>query len=255
VEETRISQLKGELAAIGQKKTDREQKLGELTAKRNKAKADLEESLKRNEESRQDAISLTEYQKKELSEVETRQATIIKQFNADSDQLTKTIAELRTRREAELARATWNAEEARIENAYKTKMADYTNKRRQPMKKTRWNANANFSSVGDEGTRNSRCATRARVNKILKPTLVAEPKLRSKPRRRLQAVNSKRRDRVAQVDTDARRLRRPDRRSSASGGNRRKREELSPRWLLVKRNVGSKAARQEFAAAVQKKAR
>src|ERR1051325_4050176 len=75
-EETRISQLKGELAAIEGKKTDREQKLAELTAKRTKAKAELEEALKRNEESRQDAISLTEYQKKELSEVETRQATI-----------------------------------------------------------------------------------------------------------------------------------------------------------------------------------
>src|SRR5438552_4361081 len=42
-EETKISQLKGEFAAIGQKKSDREQKLAELTAKRNKAKADLEE--------------------------------------------------------------------------------------------------------------------------------------------------------------------------------------------------------------------
>src|ERR1044071_7561785 len=56
-EETRISQLKGELAAIEGKKTDREQKLAELTAKRTKAKAELEEALKRNEESRQDAIS------------------------------------------------------------------------------------------------------------------------------------------------------------------------------------------------------
>ena len=41
VEETRISQLKGELAAIEQKKTDREQKLAELAARQNKAKADL----------------------------------------------------------------------------------------------------------------------------------------------------------------------------------------------------------------------
>ena len=44
--------------------------------------------------------------------------------------LTKAIADLRARREAEVARATkWNAEEARIENAYKAKMAAYTNKK------------------------------------------------------------------------------------------------------------------------------
>jgi len=36
--------------------------------------AELEESLKRVDASRQDAINLTEYQKKELSEVETRQS-------------------------------------------------------------------------------------------------------------------------------------------------------------------------------------
>ena len=65
-----------------------------------------------------------------MSEVESRQATITKQFNADADQLTKTIAELRARREKEVPRATeWNAEEARIENEYKTKLADYTNKK------------------------------------------------------------------------------------------------------------------------------
>src|SRR5689334_17942429 len=38
-EETKIVQLKGELAAIEQKKTERSQKLAELAAKRNKAKA------------------------------------------------------------------------------------------------------------------------------------------------------------------------------------------------------------------------
>src|SRR5882672_4638191 len=130
VEETKISQLKGDLAAIQQKKGDREQKLAEIAAKRAKARADLEEALKRNEESRQDAISLTDYQKKELSEVETRQANLTKQFNADTEQLNKTIAELRARRETELPRATeWNAEEARIENVYKAKLAAYTNKK------------------------------------------------------------------------------------------------------------------------------
>src|SRR6266436_1845179 len=66
-EEIKIAQLNGELAAIEGKKSERVQKLAELAAKRSKAKADLEESLKRNDEARQDAINLTEYQKKELS--------------------------------------------------------------------------------------------------------------------------------------------------------------------------------------------
>src|SRR3954463_14546782 len=92
-EETKIAQLNGELAAIEEKKSDRERKLAEFASKRTKAKADLEELLKRNEESRQDAINLTDYQKKELSEVDARQATIIKQFNADTEQLTKAITE------------------------------------------------------------------------------------------------------------------------------------------------------------------
>src|SRR6266487_1740611 len=108
-EEIKITQLNGELAAIEEKKTDREHKLAEVAAKQAKAKADLEESLKRNSDSRQDAITLTDYQKKELSEVEARQATIIKQFDADTAQLTKGISDLRGRRETELGRASeWN---------------------------------------------------------------------------------------------------------------------------------------------------
>src|SRR5207244_6300609 len=119
-----------DLAAIEGKRAEREHKLTELAAKQTKAKAELDESLKRNDAARQDAISLTDYQKKELSEVEARQATIIQQFNADTENLTKAITDLRARREAELARATkWNAEEARIENAYKAKLADYTNRK------------------------------------------------------------------------------------------------------------------------------
>src|SRR5690349_20589202 len=136
-EEIKIVQLKDELAnqikddgavkaVIEQKKADRDRKLAELAAKQAKAKADIEESLKRNEATRQDAITLTDYQKKELSEAEARQATIIRQFDADAAQLTRAIADLRTRRETEVARATtWNVEEARIENAYKAKLADY----------------------------------------------------------------------------------------------------------------------------------
>src|SRR6266403_3249319 len=57
-EETRITQLKGELAAIEGKRTGREQKLAELAAKQAKARAGLEESLKRNDVARLDAIEL-----------------------------------------------------------------------------------------------------------------------------------------------------------------------------------------------------
>jgi hypothetical protein len=56
-EEIKINQLNGELAAIEEKKADRARKLAELAAKQAKAKADLEESLKRNDATRQDAIT------------------------------------------------------------------------------------------------------------------------------------------------------------------------------------------------------
>src|SRR6266550_6853990 len=68
-EEIKIAQLNGELAAIEGKKADRDHKLADFAAKQAKAKTELEESMKRNDASRQDAISLTDYQKKELSEV------------------------------------------------------------------------------------------------------------------------------------------------------------------------------------------
>jgi Tfp pilus assembly protein PilN len=75
-EEIKIVQLKAELdnqtkddnavkAVIEEKKTVRDRKLAELAAKQAKAKAEIEESLKRNDASRQDAITLTDYQKKE----------------------------------------------------------------------------------------------------------------------------------------------------------------------------------------------
>src|SRR5689334_17223564 len=44
----KVAQLNGELAAIEGKKSDRQSKIAELAAKKAKAKADLEESLKRN---------------------------------------------------------------------------------------------------------------------------------------------------------------------------------------------------------------
>jgi len=86
-EDTKIAQLNDDLAAIQTKKVDRESKLAELAARKAKAIADLEDALKRNDESRSDAISLTDYQKKELSDVASREATIIQQFNADTEQI------------------------------------------------------------------------------------------------------------------------------------------------------------------------
>src|SRR5712691_9193505 len=66
VEETKIAQLNGELTAIEGKRAEREHKLAELAAKQTSAKTELEESMKRNDAVRQDAISLTDYQKQEL---------------------------------------------------------------------------------------------------------------------------------------------------------------------------------------------
>jgi hypothetical protein len=257
-EEIKIAQLKGDLAAIEQKKTDRERKLAELSAKKAKAKTDLEEALKHNETSRQDAITLTEYQKKELSEVEIRQATIIKQFDADAAQLTKTIAELRARRETELPRATkWNAEEARIENAYKTKMSEYANKKAAYEKDKAAYESASFlmrqlmRQPVDPGVPPER-----EVNTILKPTLVTEldAQLQAKEAE-LASVNAKRRERVAQVDTDARRVREEfDRRSvTRREETDRKREELlaAHTAFLTGLTAEEKVADQELAVAVK----
>src|SRR6266446_3172270 len=49
-EEIKIGQLNGELVAIEGKRAERERKLAELAAKRSKAKADLQELLKHNDE-------------------------------------------------------------------------------------------------------------------------------------------------------------------------------------------------------------
>ena len=258
-EEIKITQLNGELTAIEGKRADRERKLEELAAKQAKAKADLEESLKRNDASRQDAINLTEYQKKELSEVEARQATIIQQFNADTETVTKAIADLRARREAELARATkWNAEEARIENAYKAKLADYTNRKTAYLKDKAEYDNANFlkrkfmTEPVDPGVPPEREA-----NTILKPTLVAELEEQIKAKEaELVTINNKRRERVAQVDADARRLREQyDNRSTTKREESdKKREDFSAAIVALAKE--EKAERelidQEFAAVVQK---
>jgi hypothetical protein len=208
-EETKIAQLKGELAAIETKKTDRDHKLAELTATKAKAGADLEESLKRNNESRQDAISLTDYQKQQLSEVQSREANLIKQFDADTEQLTKAIAELRAHRQTELPLATkWNAEQARIDNAYNAKMAAYTNQKAKYEKDKVEYDHATYlkrlltMEPFDPGVPPVR-----EDNTFLKP-LVADIETQiSTKEAELLAVNNKRRDAVAQVEADAHRLR------------------------------------------------
>src|SRR5213083_549853 len=253
-EEIKIAQLNGELAAIEGKRAEREHKLAELAAKQAKAKTELEESLKRTDASRQDAISLTDYQQKELSEVDARQATSIRQFNADTENVTKAITDLRARRESELARATkWNAEEARIDNAYKAKLADYTNRKTAYLKDKAEYDKANFlkrkfmSEPVDPGVPPER-----EVNTILKPTLVAEIEEQIKAKEaELVAINNKRRERVAQVDTDARKLREEfDQRSTNKREESdRKREDLAVAMAaLAKEEKGERELiDQEFA--------
>jgi hypothetical protein len=257
-EEIKIAQLNGELAAIEGKKADRERKLAEITAKKAKAKADHEELLKRNDEARQDAITLTDYQKKELSESEARQAAIIKQFDADTAQLTKALTDLRAQREIELSRATkWNVEEARIENVYKAKTAEYTNRKAAYEKAKAEYDNASFlkRQLMREPV-NPGVPPERESNSILKPTAVTEIDGQIKTKEaELVAVNNKRRDRVAQVDADARRLREEyDRRSSTNREKSdSKREELvaAQAALAAELNAQEKQADSELAVAVK----
>jgi hypothetical protein len=258
-EETKISELNGQLAAIEGKKADGQRKLAELAERQAKAKADLDESLKRNDDVRHDAVNLTDYQKKELSEVDSREASIIQQFNADTEQLTKAIADLRSRREPEEGQAArWNAEEARIENAYKAKMAEYTNKKTAYDKEKAAYDNANFlkrqlmKEPVDPGVPPEREA-----NVILKPTSIVEIDAQIKAKEaELAAVNNKRRERVAQVDADARRLREEfDHRSTTKREEAdHKREELSTAQAALGMELKSeqKQIDQDVATAVQK---
>jgi len=231
-EEVKITHLNGDLAAIEQKRVDREKKLADLAAKQSKAKTELEESLKRNDATRQDAIALTDYQKKELSDVEMRQSGIIAQFNNDTMQINNQLATLRGQRETEVARnAKWNAEEARIDNTYKAKKADWDNKKAAYDKAKAEYDSANFVkrqlmkepvSPGVPPERDS--------NTVLKPTAVADIDTQIKAKEaELAAVNTKRRERVAQVDADARRVREEyDQRSvSKREQSDKKREELT----------------------------
>jgi hypothetical protein len=231
-EDAKIVHLNGELNAIEQKRAEREKKLADLAGKQSKTKAELEESLKRNDTARQDAISLTDYQKKELSEVEMRQSGIIAQFNNDTVAINKQLADLRAQRETEVGRNTkWNAEEARIENAYKAKKADWDNKKAAYDKAKTEYDNANFlkkqlmKEPVSPGVPPDREA-----NTVLKPTAVAEidTQIQSKEAE-LLAVSNKRREAVARVDADARRIREEyDQRSvSKREESDKKREELT----------------------------
>jgi hypothetical protein len=284
-EEVKISQLNAELGAIEGKRVDREHKLAELTAKQSKAKSELEEMVKRNEAARQDAISLTDYQKKELSEAESRQATIIQQFASDTDQLTKSIADLRARREAEFARsskdskdwesrkaafdaayAKWHTEEARIDNVHQTAMADYANKKAAYEKDKAEYAAANFlhrqlmKEPVDPGVPPVR-----ENNKFPKPAdldgrpaaLIADIDAQIKSKEaELLVVNNKRRERIAQVDADARRLREEfDRRSTNKREESdRKREELTANLANLAKDEKTEREQidKDFAGVVQK---
>jgi hypothetical protein len=257
-EEIKIAHLNGDLAGIEKKKTDRQSRLAELAAKRKQASDELDALLKRNDEARKEAVDLTEFQKKELSEVEARQANIIKQFTADTEQLNKALAELRARRETELVRASkWTTEEARIENAYKAKMIEYTNKKEAYEKdKTEYDA-ANFLkrklmrepvSPGVPPERE--------VNSIVKPVALEQIDAEIKTKEsELLAVNNKRRDSVAQVEADARRLREEYAKRSSTGREKTdsKREELvaAQAKLTAELNAEEKEADQELAAAVK----
>jgi hypothetical protein len=285
VEETKIAQLNGQLAAIEGKRAEREHRLAELAAKQAKTKAELDDAVKRNDAARQDAISLTDYQKKELSEVESREAAIIQQYASDTEQLTRAIADLRARRETEFTRSAkdsaswesrktaydaayskWHAEEARIDNAYQHSMADYTNKKAAYEKDKAEYAAASFlkrqlmKEPVDPGVPPVREA-----NKFAKPAdldgrpsaLIAEFDQQIKAKEaELLSVNNKRRDRVAQVDTDARRLRQEfDQRSvTKREESDRKREELAAARAASEKEAKAEAEQidQEFASVVTK---
>ncbi len=230
-QEIKIDELNGELAAIDQKKTDRDAKLVDLTARKAKANADLQDSLKLNQDDRQDAISLTDYQKHELSDVADRQSTIIRQFDADAAQINQAIADLQARRQTELAAASeWNAAEARIENDYKSKMIAYNDAKAAYEKAKAKYDNANvlerqfMKEPVDPGVPPER-----QVNTVLKPTALAQIDEQIKAKEaELAAVNNQRRDRVAQVEDEANHLRQEfdNRSTSKREDSDRKREQL-----------------------------
>jgi hypothetical protein len=209
-EEIKIKQLNEQLAVIDQKKADRDAKLADLAARKAKANADFQDQLKYIENQRTDAISLTDYQKKELAGVADREETIIVEANNDAAKLKQTLADLRQQREQEVAAASkWNAEEARLDNAYQAKLAEYENAKAAYVKaKTEYDS-ANIlkrqllTEPVDPGV-----APVREVNTILKPTRLADldNQIKSKEAE-LASVDAQRRQRVAQVEDEAKRMR------------------------------------------------
>lgn len=205
-QEVKITMLTNELAAIQSKKTDRETKLAELSAKQAKAKADFEDSLKRNDEAKRDAISLTDYQKNQLTDVDSREAAIIQQYNSDVAVINKSLADLRARRDVEVARDTkWNQEEARIDNAYKVKLADYQNKKAAYDKAKADYESANFlkrqlmTEPVDPGV-----PPVQESNTQLKSTVLEDLDAQIKAKEAdLVAADTKHRERIAQVENSA----------------------------------------------------
>ena len=252
-EEIKINQLKDELVAIEEKKSDRDQKLAELDTQKAKVRAELEDQLKRNDVMRQEAINLTDYQQKELSEVESRQAAIVRQFNNDTVPLTRALADLRARREAEFPRAAaWNAEQARIDNEFNKKMAEHNKKKAAYEKDKEDYAKAGYirrklmGEPVDPGA-----PPEKEINKIVKPTLIAELDTQIATKEaELTAVNNKRRERLAQVSDDAQRIREEFNKRSTVKRDEidRKREEIlaSQAALETKWQAERKEIEQEF---------
>lgn len=218
-QEIKINELNGELAAIDKKKADRDAQLADLAARKAKANADFQTALKRIDDDRTDAVSLTDYQKNELADVANRQATIIKQFDDDTAQINQTLTDLRARRETALKQAAdWNAAEARIDNDYKQKMIAYEDAQAAYQKNKAAYDSANFvkrqfmAAPVDPGVPPER-----ESNTVLKPTVLADLDAQIKAKEEeLQTVDNQRRARVAQVEDDANHLRQEfDTRSSA----------------------------------------
>ncbi|HZV34955.1 MAG TPA: hypothetical protein VFB72_10315 [Verrucomicrobiae bacterium] len=258
-EDAKIAQLNSELAAIQEKKSDHQKRIEDLIAKQNKAKADLEESMKYNEDVRHDAVSLTDYQRKELADVDNRESAIIVQFNTESSQIQKTIADLRAAREAEVERAVrWNAEQARIDNDYQTKLADYKNRKAQYDKEK-----AAYDNAGVLKRQLMRepvspgVPPEREANRILKPTPISEFDTQiSAAEAELQAVNNKRRDRIAQVEAEAKSIREQfDKRSVSKREEAdKKRDELhaAEAALAAEYKNDRKLLDQDLTASVQK---
>jgi len=184
--------------------------LNDLAARKAKANADFQEQLKQIDDQRMDAISLTDYQKKELADVSDRETVLIKQFDDDASKLKQTLADLRSQREQLVAAdSKWNAEEVRLDNQYKEAMAKYEN------------AKASYETARDEYDHANIVKRQflhepvdpgvppvREANTILKPTGLDDLDTQIKAKEaELAAVDTQRRQRVAQVEDEAKHLR------------------------------------------------